>query len=66
MLRALYVKYVIVGHSERRTLFGETDEIVNRKVRAALDAGLRPILCVGESLQERDSGQVQEVLGRQI
>jgi triosephosphate isomerase len=58
MLRALYVKYVIIGHSERRALFGETDEIVNRKVRAALDAGLRPILCVGESLHERDSGQV--------
>jgi triosephosphate isomerase len=66
MLRALYVKYVIVGHSERRALFGETDEIVNRKVRAALDAGLRPILCVGESLHERDSGQVEEVLVRQL
>jgi triosephosphate isomerase len=66
MLRALYVKYVIVGHSERRTLFGETDEVVNRKVRAALDAGLRPILCVGESLHERDSGQVEEVLRRQL
>ena len=51
MLRALYVKYVIIGHSERRTLFGETDEIVNRKMRAALDAGLRPIFCVGETLQ---------------
>ena len=50
MLRALYVKYVVLGHSERRTLFGETDEIVNRKVRAALDAGLRPIFCVGETL----------------
>ena len=66
MLRALYVKYVIVGHSERRTLFGETDEVVNRKVRSALDAGLRPILCVGESLHERDSGQVEEVLRRQL
>jgi len=66
MLRALYVKYVIVGHSERRTLFGETDEVVNRKVRAALEAGLRPILCVGESLHERDSGQVEEVLRRQL
>src|SRR5438105_2883855 len=54
MLRALYVKYVIVGHSERRSLFGETDQIVNRKVRAALDAGLRPIFCVGETLEERD------------
>src|SRR3984885_10491566 len=66
MLRALYVKYVIVGHSERRTLFGGTDEGVNRKVKAALDAGLRPILCVGESLHERDSGQVEEVLRRQL
>jgi triosephosphate isomerase len=65
MLRALYVKYVIVGHSERRSLFGETDEIVNRKVRAALDAGLRPILCVGEALHERENGKVQEVLRRQ-
>ena len=66
MLRALYVKYVIVGHSERRTLFGETDETVNRKVAAALEAGLRPIFCVGETLQERDGGQVEEVLRRQL
>jgi triosephosphate isomerase (TIM) len=66
MLRALYVRYVIVGHSERRSLFGETDEIVNRKVRAALDAGLRPILCVGESLHERENRKIEEVLGRQI
>jgi triosephosphate isomerase (TIM) len=66
MLRALYIKYVILGHSERRTLFGETDEIVNRKVRAALDAGLRPILCVGETLHERDSDHVEQVLERQL
>ena len=66
MLRALYVRYVILGHSERRTLFGETDEIVNRKVKAALDAGLRPIFCLGESLYERDSNQVEQVLERQI
>jgi len=66
MLRALYVKYVVLGHSERRTLFGETDEIVNRKVRAALDAGLRPIFCIGESLHERDCNEVEQVLGRQL
>src|ERR1700722_4302171 len=66
MLRALYVKYVILGHSERRTLFGETDEIVNRKVKAALEGVLRPIFCVGESLEERDGGQFHEVLRRQI
>jgi triosephosphate isomerase (TIM) len=66
MLRALFVKYVILGHSERRTLFGETDEIVNRKVRAALEAGLRPIFCIGESLRERDAGKVEEVLSRQV
>lgn len=66
MLRAHYVKYVIVGHSERRMMFGETDEIANRKVGAALHAGLRPILCVGETLQERDGGRVEEVLRRQL
>jgi triosephosphate isomerase len=66
MLRALYVRYVILGHSERRSLFGETDEIVNRKVKAALEAGLRPIFCIGESLHERDSDQVKQVLERQL
>ncbi|MBV9104708.1 MAG: triose-phosphate isomerase [Verrucomicrobia bacterium] len=66
MLRAHYVKYVLVGHSERRMMFGETDEIVNRKVGAALHAGLRPILCLGETLQERDGGRVEEVLRRQL
>ena len=66
MLRALYVRYVILGHSERRTLFGETDEIINRKMRAALDAGLRPIFCIGETLRERDSNQVEQVLESQL
>src|SRR5215472_9766144 len=66
MLRALYVRYVVLGHSERRTLFGEADEIINRKVKAALDAGLRPIFCLGESLHERDSDQVKQVLETQI
>ena len=56
MLKDLGVKYVIIGHSERRQLFGETDIIVNKKVHAALEAGLNPIICVGESLEEREMG----------
>ena len=66
MLRELYVRYVVLGHSERRTLFGETDEVVNRKVRSALDAALKPIVCVGETLEQRDAGEVESVLHRQI
>ena len=66
LLRDLFVRYVVLGHSERRTLFGETDEIVNRKVRAAHEATLRPIVCVGESLQQRDAGQVEQVLAAQL
>src|SRR5256714_7096009 len=66
MLRDLFVRYVVVGHSERRTLFGETDEIVNRKVRAAHEATLRPILCVGESLEQRERGEVEQVLSTQL
>ena len=66
MLRVLFVKYVVIGHSERRTLFGETDEIVQRKVRAAFGASLRPILCIGESLKQRDAGEVEMVLERQL
>ena len=66
MLRELYVRYVVIGHSERRTLFGETDEIVNRKVRAAIDAALKPIVCIGETLEQRDADQVESVLHRQI
>src|SRR5712672_1203549 len=66
MLRELFVHYVVLGHSERRTLFGETDEIVNRKAHAAHAATLRPIVCIGETLAERDGGQVEAVLDRQI
>jgi len=66
MLKDLFVRYVILGHSERRALFGESDEIVNRKVRAAHEALLKPILCVGETLEERDGGRVEEVLERQL
>jgi len=66
MLVELGVRYVILGHSERRQLFAESDEIVARKVVAAHAAGLRPILCVGEVLAERESGRTFDVLGRQI
>jgi triosephosphate isomerase (TIM) len=59
-------RYVIVGHSERRTLFGETSEIVAQKYAAALKAGLTPILCVGETLQERESGTTETVIAAQL
>ena len=66
MLRDLFVRYVVLGHSERRTLFGENDEIVNRKARAAHEAMLRPIVCVGETLEQRERGDVEKVLGTQL
>ena len=66
LLRDLFVHYVVLGHSERRTLFGETDEIVNRKVRAAHDGKLRPIVCVGETLDQRDKGNVEKILSIQL
>ena len=59
------VDYVIIGQSERRHKFGETDDAVNKKVAAALDAGLQPIMCVGETLEERQSGRTDQILVRQ-
>ncbi len=66
MLAKLNVSYVIAGHSERRTLFGETDEMVNAKVRAILANGMTPILCVGESLEEREAGTTEERVRSQV
>ncbi|MFL5766356.1 MAG: triose-phosphate isomerase [Actinomycetota bacterium] len=66
MLSALKCDYVIVGHSERRQLFGETDEMVAKKVRAVLGAEMRPILCVGESLDEREAGGTQTKVTAQL
>jgi triosephosphate isomerase (TIM) len=65
MLRAAGCSHVIVGHSERRQYFGDTDDAVNRKLRAALAGGLRTIVCVGEVLEEREAGLTEDVLRRQ-
>ena len=66
MLKEFGVEYVIIGHSERRQYFGETDETVNKRMHAALAAGLIPIVCVGESLEERETGKTEAVLSVQI
>ena len=65
MLHAVGCSHVIIGHSERRQYFGETDDTVNRKLRAALVVGLKPIVCVGEVLQEREAGVTEDILRRQ-
>ncbi len=66
MLTELGVEYVVIGHSERRSYFGETDETVLLRTKAALAAGLKPIVCIGETLDERNSGNMEKVLSRQI
>ena len=66
MLVDLGVEYVIIGHSERRQYFAETDETVNKKTIKALEKGLKPIVCVGESLEERETGVTMEVIGKQV
>jgi triosephosphate isomerase len=66
MLKEAGAEYVIIGHSERRRLFGETDQSVNRKLVAAIAAQLTPIVCIGETLEQRDAGETLAVLDRQI
>jgi triosephosphate isomerase len=66
MLKAVGCRYVIVGHSERRQYFGETNETVHNKIQALYEAGLTPIICVGERLEEREAGKTHEVVSRQI
>lgn len=66
MLKSVGCEYVILGHSERRTIFGETDELINKKIKKALAAGLIPIFCVGELLSERETGITNDVIKRQL
>ena len=65
MLKAINVEYVIIGHSERRQYYNETDETVNKKIKAAFNVGLKPIVCVGETLEERETGKTAEIITNQ-
>jgi len=65
MLKAINVEYVIIGHSERRQYFAETDETVNKKVKKALEVGLNPIVCVGETLEQREAGETAKIITSQ-
>ena len=65
MLKSIGVEYVIIGHSERRQYYNETDETVNKKVKAAYEVGLKPIVCVGESLEEREAGKTESIITNQ-
>ena len=66
MLKSMGVEYVIIGHSERRQHFGETDQIINKKIKAAIKNGLKAILCVGESLEQRETGKEKETVKNQL
>ncbi|WP_405315228.1 triose-phosphate isomerase [Faecalibacillus faecis] len=65
MLKSINVEYVIIGHSERRQYYNETDETVNKKIKAAFNVGLKPIVCVGETLEEREAGKTAEIITNQ-
>ena len=66
MLKSIGVEYVIIGHSERREYFAETDETVNKKIKSALSVGLKPIVCVGETLEQRESGVTEQIITAQV
>ncbi len=66
MLKCINVEYVIIGHSERRQYFNETDETVNLKVKSALEHGLKPIVCVGESLEQKEAGNTEKIITSQV
>ena len=66
MLKELGVEYIILGHSERRHIFGESNEVIAKKLRRAVETGLKPILCVGEKLEERERGLTEKVIERQL
>ena len=66
MLKSIHVEYVIIGHSERRQYFGETDETVNKKIKAAFQNALKPIVCVGETLEQREAGETNRIITNQV
>lgn len=66
LLNELGTKYVILGHGERRGIFGETDELINKKIQSAIAHGIRPLFCVGETLAQREIGQTNEVMKKQM
>jgi triosephosphate isomerase len=66
MLREFYVHYVIIGHSERRSIYGETNAVINAKIKKAREANLKPIFCIGETLAEREAGKLESILRSQI
>ncbi len=66
MLKSVGCQYVILGHSERRTIFGETDDLINSKIKKSIENSLIPIFCIGETLEERESGDMQNVIERQV